>query len=83
MNISRASVYKILREAGMNVKGLVSIFSYGFDAAKENFKNADCDYVSLSDYDNMLTEALNTKYITERELPLLKEWRKDPSVWKK
>jgi len=72
-----------LREAGMNVKGLVSIFSYGFDAAKENFRNADCDYVSLSDYDNMLPEALNTKYITERELPLLKEWRKDPSVWKK
>jgi len=72
-----------LREVGMNVKGLVSIFSYGFDAAKENFKNADCDYVSLSDYDNMLPEALNTKYITERELPLLKEWRKDPSVWKK
>ena len=57
--------------------------NYGFDAAKENFKNADCDYVSLSDYDNMLTEALNTKYITERELPLLIEWRKDPSAWKK
>ncbi len=72
-----------LREAGMNVKGVVSIFTYGFEKASQNFRNLNCDFISLCDYDNMLPEALNTKYITERELPLLKEWRKDPSVWKK
>ena len=47
-----------LREAGMNVKGLVSIFTYGFEAASQNFQNADCDFVSLCDYDNMLPQAL-------------------------
>ena len=72
-----------LKEAGMNVKGLVSIFTYGFDAATENFRNADCEFVCLSDYDNMLAQALITNYITESELPLLKEWREDPSTWKK
>jgi orotate phosphoribosyltransferase len=72
-----------LREAGMNVKGLVSIFTYGFEAASQNFQNADCDFVSLCDYDNMLPQALETNYITLEELPLLKEWRKNPSIWKK
>ena len=72
-----------LREAGMNVKGLVSIFTYGFEAAKQNFKNANCDFVSLCDYENMLPQALETNYITKSELPLLQEWRKDPSIWEK
>ena len=72
-----------LREAGMNVKGLVSIFTYGFEAASQNFQNADCDFVSLCDYDNMLPQALETNYITSEELPLLKEWRKNPSIWEK
>ena len=72
-----------LREAGMNVKGLVSIFTYGFEAASQNFKNADCEFVSLCDYDNMLHQALETNHITSEELPLLKQWREDPSIWKK
>ncbi len=72
-----------LREAGMNVKGLVSIFTYGFEAASQNFQNADCDFVSLCDYDNMLPQALETNHINSEELPLLKEWRKNPSIWKK
>jgi len=72
-----------LREAGMNVKGLVSIFTYGFEAASQNFQNADCDFVSLCDYDNMLPQALEKNHINSEELPLLKEWRKNPSIWKK
>jgi len=72
-----------LREAGMNVKGLVSIFTYGFEAASKNFKNANCDFISLCDYNNMLPQALETNYITSEELPLLKQWREDPSIWKK
>jgi len=71
-----------LRESGMNVKGLVSIFTYGFDAATQNFINADCDFISLCDY-HMLPQAVESNYITETEMSILKDWRKDPSVWKK
>ena len=67
----------------MNVKGLVSIFTYGFEKAKQNFENANSEYIALCDYDNLLPQALKTNYITEAELPLLQEWRKDPSLWKK
>ena len=72
-----------LRESGMNVKGLVSIFTYGFDAATKNFNNADCDFISLCDYKRMLPQAVESNYITETEMSILKDWRKDPSVWKK
>ena len=72
-----------LREAGMNVKGIVSIFTYGFEKAKENFEDVNCEYISLCDFENLLLQALKTSYITEAELPLLQEWRKDPSKWNK
>ena len=72
-----------LRESGMNVKGLVSIFTYGFDAATKNFNNADCDFISLCDYNHMLPQAVESNYITETEMSILKDWREDPSVWKK
>ena len=72
-----------LRESGMNVKGLVSIFTYGFDAATQNLNTADCDFISLCDYDNMLPQAVESNYITETDMFILKDWRKDPSVWKK
>ena len=73
----------VLREAGMNVKGMVSIFTYGFDAATENFKVAECEYVSLCDYNTLLPQAIESQYIEESDLSILKEWRENPSIWKK
>ena len=73
----------VLREAGMHVKGMVSIFTYGFDAAAENFKAAECEYVSLCDYNTLLPQAIESQYIEEVDLSILKEWRENPSIWKK
>ena len=72
-----------LKKNGVIVKGLVSIFSYGFDTATENFKKAGCPFYSLCNYDFLLKQALVTGYIKESDLELLQEWRKDPSNWKK
>ena len=71
-----------LRNSGLKVKGLVSIFNYGFEEAKQNFKSAKCDYISLCDYENLLPQALKTNYITKTELPMLQKWRENPSKWK-
>ena len=73
----------VLREAGMHVKGMVSIFTYGFDAATENFKANDCEYVSLCDYNTLLPQAIESQYIEEKDLAVLKLWRENPSIWKK
>ncbi len=72
-----------LKEAGANVKGMAAIFSYGFEVASENFKNANVDLYTLSNYENLLPLAVAKRYITEEEEITLQEWRKSPSTWGK
>jgi len=72
-----------LKEAGMHVKGIIAIFTYGFDAAAENFKNVECEYVSLCDYNTLLPEAVKSQYIEKADLSVLKEWRENPAIWGK
>jgi orotate phosphoribosyltransferase len=72
-----------LKEAGANVKGMVAIFSYGFDIASDNFKIANVDLYTLSNYENLLPLAVAKRYITEEEEITLQEWRKSPSTWGK
>jgi len=71
-----------LKEAGAVVKGMVAIFSYGFDIATENFKDKNINLITLSNYENLLEQALDSSYISEKELITLHEWRPDPSTWK-
>ncbi|MBT3741542.1 orotate phosphoribosyltransferase [Polaribacter sp. Hel1_33_78] len=70
-----------LKEAGAVVKGMVAIFSYGFDVAAENFKEKNVSLTTLSNYDNLLEQALDSNYISEKELFTLREWRANPSKW--
>lgn len=72
-----------IRKDGSEVLGIVSIFTYGFSAAEEKFKNANVKFTTLSDYDSVLTEALATDYISDVDLETLREWRKNPAAWKK
>ncbi|EAQ40941.2 orotate phosphoribosyltransferase [Polaribacter sp. MED152] len=71
-----------LKEAGAVVKGMVAIFSYGFDVATENFKDKNVNLKTLSDYENLLEQALDSNYISQKELATLQEWRANPSEWK-
>src|SRR5476651_1715314 len=72
-----------LRSAGHNVAGLAAIFSYGFDIADENFKQAKCRYVTLSNYNALISFAEERQYILAEDVQLLKTWRKDPANWGK
>jgi orotate phosphoribosyltransferase len=70
-----------LRAAGANVKGMAAIFTYGFDIAQENFKTANVDLFTLSNYTNLLNLAVAKRYITETEEQTLREWNLSPSTW--
>jgi len=70
-----------LKEAGANVKGMIAIFSYGFEVATQNFAAAKVNLNTLSNYENLLNLAVEKKYITEEEQITLQEWRKNPSTW--
>ena len=79
---SSLNAVKALKEAGAVVKGMVAIFSYGFAIASDNFKNSNVALTTLSNYSHLLEQAMDSKYITEKELETLSEWRKDPGNWK-
>ena len=70
-----------LREAGYDVAGLAAIFSYGFDIAAENFKNANCPFITLSNYTALLQYAEEHQYISRKDIDVLREWRERPSTW--
>jgi orotate phosphoribosyltransferase len=71
-----------LREAGAQVKGLISIFSYNFALSQEAFKKAKCNYTSLCTYDTLIEQALKANFINEDEMHSLERWREDPANWK-
>lgn len=79
---SSIKAIEALREKGCNVKGMVAIFTYGFDEAAENFKKTNCQTSTLCDYNTLIEVALKHKYITENDLEPLKQWRLSPSTWK-
>jgi orotate phosphoribosyltransferase len=70
-----------LTEAGFIVKGMVAIFSYNLDSAKKNFADAKCNLITLSDYNSLIHEALESNYITDDELQSLVKWRENPEKW--
>lgn|SRR5690606_20687833 len=78
---SSLQAVEALREGGANIKGMAAIFSYGFEDANTNFKNANLDLFTLSNYENLLNLALEKRYITESEQEILSEWRKNPAEW--
>jgi len=72
-----------LREAGLEVMGMVAIFTYGFPIAKNNFKDAGTELYTLGDYETLIRHAIDSDYIKPHYLESLAEWRKDPGNWLK
>ena len=70
-----------LRDAGLIVKGLTAIFTYGFSLAERSFDKAECPYITLTDYSTLLEQALIANYINEEELAELHKWKENPEKW--
>ncbi|SHN28464.1 orotate phosphoribosyltransferase [Cyclobacterium lianum] len=71
-----------LKKAGFNVLGMVAIFTYGFELAKENFSREGVKLICLSDYAAMLPQALAKGFISADDMEALKAWRNSPDTWK-
>ncbi len=79
---SSLKAVEAIRKDGSEVLGMVAIFTYGFDTAQKKFNDANVNLTTLSNYQAVLEESFNTKYITKEDLKTLEEWRKNPSEWK-
>ncbi|MBT8385704.1 MAG: orotate phosphoribosyltransferase [Bacteroidia bacterium] len=78
---SSLNAVKALQDQDIKVKGMVAIFSYGFEFADQNFEKANVELTTLSDYEHLLQQAIETNYIAQNELETLENWRKNPSKW--
>ncbi|XLS28289.1 orotate phosphoribosyltransferase [Flavobacteriaceae bacterium M23B6Z8] len=71
-----------LKDAGARVKGMIAIFSYAFQISEESFSKEHIKLVTLSDYNFLLEQAVQTNYVQESELNTLNNWRNNPADWK-
>lgn len=78
---SSLNAVNALRGAGCDVKGMLAIFSYNLQKAIDNFNQAKCPLFTLSDYDELIKLAVESNYISEKDLKSLIDWRKSPEDW--
>jgi len=71
-----------LMDAGMEVLGMATIFTYQFEIASRNFQDMGVELTTLSDYPTLIQEAVAKGYVRVQDLQSLAEWRKDPDNWK-
>ena len=78
---SSLKAVEAIRRNACDVIGMVASFTYGFPVAKKAFKDADVELVTLTDYEHVVAEALETGHISDADVELLNNWRKDPAKW--
>ncbi|MFQ8847048.1 MAG: orotate phosphoribosyltransferase, partial [Clostridia bacterium] len=75
---SAIEVVEALREAGAEVLGIVSIFTYGMEKGLVRMAEADVKNISLSDFDTIVQVAADTGYIKQEDVKRLLAFRNDP-----
>lgn len=78
---SSLQVVNVLKKQGLEVVGMVSIFTYGFVAATEGFQKASLIYYSLTDYPTLIESAVEKGMVSAEQQEVLLKWRDDPAKW--
>ena len=72
-----------IRKYGCEVIGMVASYTYGFPVAEKAFEEAGVKLVTLTDYEHVVEQALETGYIKADDVEVLNEWRSNPAEWRK
>ena len=78
---SSLQVVDVLRSEGIEVIGMVSLFTYGFTVATDAFSKASMSYYSLTDYTTFIGLALEKGLVNEEQERILLKWREEPATW--
>jgi orotate phosphoribosyltransferase len=79
---SSLQVVEVLRNAGLEVIGMVSIFNYGFSIAQQSFLQAGVPCISLSNYQTLLSLAVEKGMVSMEMKNMLEQWSTQPAEWK-
>lgn len=80
---SSLKVVDVLRETGIEVAGMVAIFTYQFPLAEQNFKEKGVALSTICNYGALVETALENKYVTDEQVEKLSAWRLAPDQWGK
>jgi orotate phosphoribosyltransferase len=78
---SSLNAVKALREAELDVLGMIAIFTYDFEISKNNFLKDSVKLNTLSNYSELLKKAVEINYVSEKDIETLEEWNKSPERW--
>jgi len=78
---SSLQVVEVLRKSGLEVIGMVSLFTYGFPEAYSAFEQAGVRLLSLTNYSTLIDLALQKGLISTAQESILKQWAEDPAHW--
>lgn len=78
---SSLQVVDVLKQQGLEVVGMVSIFTYGFPIANSAFQQAGIRFIALTNYESLVNLALSKGIIQASEVESLNNWRKNPDTW--
>jgi orotate phosphoribosyltransferase len=79
--MSSTAVVPPLREAGLDVAGVLAIFTYGLDVAVRAFKQADIPLETLSSFPVLIEVAAEQGLMSSEDVSSLQAWYRDPSGW--
>jgi orotate phosphoribosyltransferase len=79
---SSLQVVEVLRNAGLEVTGMVAIFTYGFDIAVKAFSEARVPFKTLTNYETLIQMAVEKGTISAQQQSVLLNWQQDPMNWK-
>lgn len=78
---SSLQVVEVLRKAGVEIEGLISIFNYGFKEAIDRFSLQQVAFQSLTDYETLIPLAIERGIVSEKDQEMLMAWRENPAEW--
>ena len=79
---SSLEVVEVLKKAGVEVIGMVAIFTYGFDVAVKAFADAQLPFKTLTNYETLLQLAVEKGTVSPEQQSILLNWRENPAQWK-
>lgn len=78
---SSLQVVDVLKAAGLEIEGMVSIFNYGFKQAASSFAESGVKYFPLTDYPTLIHLAVEKGIVSENQMEILLKWQNDPAGW--
>ena len=78
---SSIGAIRALKSYGLDVVGMIAIFTYEFSVSMDNFNREEINVKTLSNYSTLLRIAQKTQYISEIECKMLEKWNGNPSNW--